>query len=763
MQINSKDLLARLLAAENLHVVRAPVRTASFDIESRTLVLPQWQNMTVEIEDMLIAHEVGHALFTDHEYLKTENYHSLFGYLNVIEDVRIERKMKNRYPGLRKTFTLGYKQLNDKDFFGVTKAPLQSLLLIDRINLYFKAGFNCGVKFTREEFDFVRRAESCDSIQDVRALAQDIWDYTKAQLVEARKKAEEDRTEQEIAEDVEQDMLDAQADEDEFEEMYGDDDMDEDDIQLLENEGMQHPTAEDEPTTEVEGKASRDGTISDTASETAGVEDKDLEAVTARVLGEKLETLADVNTIVKNVDLKFHEYDEDPIIVPYKEVFVEHEKDTKRWFKMKYFADTYEKELANFYKIRKENAIKFKNENVRIVNYLVKEFEMRKSATEYARSQESKTGQLNVNKLAVHTLTQDIFKRVVEVREDKNHGMVFLIDWSGSMSDYIEDTLKQTAILAMFCQRVQIPYQVFAFTDAYGRRREGWDPDIDSDYDTIRRDPYVRDSEGLVQRNEDGTPKTKVSGWNMHNMHLLELFSHKMSTTEFNTAMESINHMFCYFGRFTLGSTPLNESLVFMTKYLGEFKRNNNIEKLQFITLTDGEGSSMTEYDGEYMSRRGYEYDGAVRKQVVTYLQDPVTKRQYDMPYYGSEQTRTLLQVIKDRHDCNVIGFYIGRNSSRSLLWFVRNNVNTNGNTATEWAVSQEIKRQARKQSFAVVPGTGHDKFFFLPSQKLKIVDEELSVNKNMSSTQIARAFGNFLNIQKTNRVLLNQFVEVIA
>jgi hypothetical protein len=68
--------------------------------------------MTQSCEQMIILHEVGHALFTSEEkygvVFQKENVH-LRGYANIIEDVRIESRMKERYPGCRKTFTDGYK------------------------------------------------------------------------------------------------------------------------------------------------------------------------------------------------------------------------------------------------------------------------------------------------------------------------------------------------------------------------------------------------------------------------------------------------------------------------------------------------------------------------------------------------------------------------------------------------------------------------------------------------------------------------------
>jgi len=153
MEMKATDLSARLLATENLSVVRARTRTASFDIKSRILTLPMWKEMTPEVEDMLVGHEVGHALYTTEEYIEPirEN-RKLMGYMNIIEDVRIEKLIKRKYPGLRKRMNEGYKQLNERDFFGVKSIQdFSDLLLIDRINLYFKVGFQCGVKFTPEE------------------------------------------------------------------------------------------------------------------------------------------------------------------------------------------------------------------------------------------------------------------------------------------------------------------------------------------------------------------------------------------------------------------------------------------------------------------------------------------------------------------------------------------------------------------------------------------------------------------------------------
>ena len=60
-----KGNLARLLATENLIVEhRRSAPTASFDVERRVLTLPAWDRASSVVYDLLVGHEVGHALFT---------------------------------------------------------------------------------------------------------------------------------------------------------------------------------------------------------------------------------------------------------------------------------------------------------------------------------------------------------------------------------------------------------------------------------------------------------------------------------------------------------------------------------------------------------------------------------------------------------------------------------------------------------------------------------------------------------------------------
>ena len=133
-----KGALAKLLATENLTVEHCKCETASFDVINRVLSLPLWI-ASESVYDMLVGHEVGHALYTP-----ADEWEGMLdvpkSYVNILEDVRIEKAMKDKFPGLRKDFFNGYKELNDKDFFGLNFLELEELKLIDRINLHYKVG-----------------------------------------------------------------------------------------------------------------------------------------------------------------------------------------------------------------------------------------------------------------------------------------------------------------------------------------------------------------------------------------------------------------------------------------------------------------------------------------------------------------------------------------------------------------------------------------------------------------------------------------------
>ena len=114
----------------------------------------------------------------------------------------------------------------------------------------------------------------------------------------------------------------------------------------------------------------------------------------------------------------------------------------------------------------------FKKKSNQEVNYMVKEFECKKAATAYARASVSKTGVLDTTKLFQYKYNDDIFKKITSTPDGKSHGLIFLLDWSGSMCYQLQQTVKQLLSLAQFCRKVKIPFVVYSFSDSYWEYRD---------------------------------------------------------------------------------------------------------------------------------------------------------------------------------------------------------------------------------------------------------------------------------------------------
>lgn len=723
MKTNSVDLAAKLLATEDITVIRAAVRTASFDIKSRVLTLPQWKEMTPELEQMLMGHEVGHAKYTTEEYVDTIKENTkIMGYLNVIEDVRVEKLMKREYPGIRKVMAEGYRQLNAKDFFGISKIPdLSTLNLIDRINLYFKAGFQCGVKFTSTEKVFVDAVERTETVDEVIALSKEIYEFSKKEI------------EKKIGERKKQAILDQEnlGPQDNYNDYDSLDDgapyvNDADDADDADEDGLEQ---DNDPGLGQDLRTPEERDAQRKKEEEKSIEEE-LEAKTEKTFNEKLEALADVNTsyIYYNLD---ENYKFDPVI-GFKRILSE--------------TTSIEEAIGDD---DKKNLETFKNDSSRVVNYLIKEFEMRKSATLYKRAQTSKTGSLDMKKIWSYKINEDLFKRVISIPEGKNHGMVFLLDWSGSMDFVLQDTMKQVISLAMFCHRAQIPYQVFAFTTQY---RLG---ELDSSkFIDLHREFYSEENN-----------KTFKMANAITSFGLLELFSHKMSNVEFNTMMRRFINprkaLYVEGGHYSTGGTPLNEALAYLVSYLPKFAKSNNVEKLSLITLTDGEGHMLDSNGPSRFRSVSYLETSGKRGNLRHFLQDKQTKNSYEIFDNGHSQSDAIIRLMKDRYGVNIIGFYICENRRASLADAIKHNVS--GFTGGVENMVDLMRQSFRQDGFMSIKNTGRDDLFIIPMNKLKMEDGELEVEEKQSARQIARSFTKHLTGRKTSRVLLNKFIGYVA
>ena len=188
-----KSNLARLLATENITVEHNNVQTAQFDIVNRILTLPVWKEMSNDLYDMLVGHEVGHALYTPVEDVqKIKEKKIPHSYYNVVEDIRIDKKMKSKYPGLKKSYFNGYNELLERDFFRLEEKDINSMRFIDRLNVYTKSGYTYNnIDFNDIEQGFIKRSHELDTWQDVEKLVQDIFNYSKEEVFDEEQYQEE--------------------------------------------------------------------------------------------------------------------------------------------------------------------------------------------------------------------------------------------------------------------------------------------------------------------------------------------------------------------------------------------------------------------------------------------------------------------------------------------------------------------------------------------------------------------------------------------
>ena len=178
----TKSLVAKLMAEENLDVQHGKYDTAMFDLKNRKLLLPVYKWMNGPVYDLMCSHEVGHARYTPEDgwhQTPSDRGPGYKSFVNVVEDARIEKKIKRKFPGAGKQMVEGYDKLLKEDFFGVRGMDLNELKLIDRINLYTKCGTALDIEFSDEEREYVEMVERTETFAEVLDVVEKLWNYAK--------------------------------------------------------------------------------------------------------------------------------------------------------------------------------------------------------------------------------------------------------------------------------------------------------------------------------------------------------------------------------------------------------------------------------------------------------------------------------------------------------------------------------------------------------------------------------------------------------
>ena len=721
LQQEIRGNLAKLLATENLIVEHRRVNTASFDVDRRVLTLPNWDRASKIVYDMLVGHEVGHALFTPNDDW-TDRTDAPKDYVNVIEDARIEKLMKRKYPGLKKSFAGGYRELNDQDFFGIANEDLGSLSLIDRINLHFKCGADAMIPFSIEEKLFVARTDLAETFEEVLQIAADVYEFAKSQKVaetpvqsspqgssENGSQQSEGQTETQKSDKSDNQESETEKGEEGEEGQGGEGDGQGEE---LENEGLDYD----------------DHTIGQ------GGGDHSDHCETQRAFDGNSNDLSNPHV-------------ENPIYVelPTK---LKTEDYVADWTEIHDWIDSQRAEATNYsYDFADEKYREFRKQSQKEVNYLVKEFECKKSAAAYARAAQSKTGVLDTSKLHTYLYNEDLFKKVTLLPDGKNHGMIFLLDWSGSMSREILDTVKQLINLTSFCKKVQIPFEVYGFTNDWVVAERAIQNDLENyDYYAYKKENAVKNE---VYINDD---------W----FHLVNFISSRSNGKDYERMCRNLWREASYYRNYTnyqytiglqLSGTPLNEAIVMMNYIIPNFQKQNDLQKVNLCILSDGEGCT-TGYGREIYDDYADKYKVTVsRLDWSAVLRDRTTGRTYEGFEYDNI-TNIFIQQLRDRNpDVNVIGFRIL--DGTSLSGFVGRYANFDGYS--------EVQKQWKKEKSAIIKNPKAYSALYAINGKSLNKEIEFDVESGAQKGAISKAFKKMLGNKSTNKKLLSSFIGYVS
>ena len=722
--IETKSILAKLLATEDITVEHQQIGTAAFDVKNRKLLLPMWGEMSDSLYDLLIGHEVGHARYTPpqgwHDAVLEDMNKKAF--YNILEDVRIEKKVKKKYPGLVKSFYQGYRELFEKDFFGVKDRDYNNLTFIDRINLHYKIGAFLNVQFSDTEKEILARLDAAETWDDIKALAEEL--YQKAQ------------------DDKDTAMETMSLDDMEFGE-DGDDLEPGDMIEWLEGEGD----------VDAQQRVHKDDFEEDENpiySET--------DATFRRKEEELLDKLAQP---IKYVDFKPYDYKK-KVISP-KDIYNGKLEDR---FQQWNYAER-EPGTTNLEEKSKELYSEFMRHISPQINAMAAHFDRKKAAQAFRKASISKTGDLNEDKLFAYKLTEDLFKRSTSIPDGKNHGFLMYLDMSGSMDSHMAGTIDQLLTLVLFCQKVNIPFEVYGFTTSYGWR---WGDRTDHSVKDINFASTEEDIKvvNLYSSTFKKAQRTKA-------LQTLLLWKECFRKYDWNEDADqfSIKRGYEYEDDYTenpfeMGGTPLNTMLALGVDLANDFRKAHKVEILNTIVLTDGgatdwieEADTYTDSEGNKKTQwhgiRDYNHRICIRRKghQITSRRD-VTR---------STLTTLLSEQYKQLTGSKLINFYVTNWNKRQLdsEWYWSHDNSNSLEGKWEFDKQWDKQKSSRTGVLHYSPTQGFDEMFWIKGAKnLDITEQELQP-KSAKKIDVLREFKK-LNKNKTkNKIFLNNFIEIIS
>ena len=761
----SKSILAKLLASENLTVEHGKFNTASFDVKNRVLRLPIWKEMSGSLYDLLVLHEVGHALFTPEEGLhEARDYGKGFkSFLNVVEDARIERKIKIKFPGGRRSFINGYSDLMKRDFFGVKNEDLTQLGLIDRINLHYKVGDYINLTFSDEESVFLDRIDKAQTWADVVKICEDLYEYAK-----------ENESETDMSDhDWEEFMTEDDEEDSDWDDNYDPSDYSDDSEEKNEegsgpeydNKNEKNESSSGSGDSNEENESEGNESEEDSGGRSSGAEggmdgkfepesktDRNFRNNESELVSEESKPYRYIS-LPNNVDLKH-------VIVNYSELYEEYKTlysgDRQRYYDQR----TGDEMMA----LATEKFNDFRNKNKKVVEYLAKEFEMKKAAKSHSRAATANSGILDSERLYTYKYNEHIFKKLTITPDGKNHGLVMFVDWSGSMSRNMKGTIEQMLTLVMFCKRVNIPFEVYAFSDSYTR------------YEDQELQKTWIDSNGYML----GDKIRKYGTVALHRFNLLNLFSSRMKAKQIHEAYIYMTATANYYSRsysyaqdinFTipekmqLGGTPLNSTLFVSFSVMREFQKKNQVDVINSIFLTDGSSHSCNQYwVGKDETCR---YDPTSENVII---RDSVSKKEIKIKssnFRGAESTtEALVKFQREVFDINIVNFFLSQTMRKyDMADYLNKSRQAVGEPSPDFEEIETSLRKYRKDKYMIAPEMMgfNEQYLIQGGRNLEVEETTLEVAEDATVSQMAKAFKKFSAGKLQQRRLLSRFIDMVA
>lgn len=818
----AQGILAKLLATENITVHVGDYRTAFFDTKNRILGLPTWNVKSKHLSDLLVGHEVGHALWTEQAHIdqfRTESPHIPFDIYNIVEDVRIERMIQNRYPGLISSFTTGYDELHRDDFFGISKADLNELGFADRLNLKAKLGHRIDVPMNDAELAIFKRCTEAETFTDVYQIVKDIYEMVKAKkskpnkipkdVPDALRKNKADKTP-----DPSAGSNDSSEEGDEEAEVKlkpekqpkekkptAESDKSEDEKQSAEDNGSSDGAEDDDSKDETASKKGDSGSSDESDSEDTGDEESESDD-SAEIGGdgsgdneeyddpEKELSSPTLERLQENLSALQADYGKvTPIIMPTKDQLDAMVTPWQDVVKGRIAHPSYNRMFAMNTEVHAD-WVAYKKKTKKQIQPLINEFERRKAAFQYSRSKVSESGEIDVNRLHSYRFNDEIFRSVTKLADAKNHGMVFLIDYSSSMSYDIFNILDQTLNIVMFCQAVGIPFQVFGFS-SFGRG--GYQPGKHPNDFTNRK--YFRSWDFLKHQID------------MCVANVFELLSSDMKKEEQELGMRHLRAAIYYHENryhnqtdYTSGipfrspwekmdTTPLQEALIILHRIVEKFKTRYRVQRMNVLVLTDGGPDPMYRGSDSSLEKHiktttdGRWSNGGIQLSTKFYGRDLILKEGNSSldRIAGIHNYAALIENLSLSLDCTLIGFFISRSRTalkRSGIASVMESASypkaTNWNTASD-ILDKELRSYSKNKCMFINGGFNYDCYFLVDSHyaavddseefESSIDDEEFSGEtiKGSAKNKLAREFTKFNSDKRTSRLVLAKFAEMVS